>query len=130
MPLLHHATEEILVLAAVPEAKKKEELDKLREEIERTAVVMREEERRKKEGDFEHKRLDLKRRFEESQASLQKKDQEMTGKIIEGLQKIIKDIGDRDGYTLVLELSASPVLYYKSGDDITSEVLKIYDGGS
>jgi outer membrane protein len=109
---------------------KKEELDSLKSELERKGVVMRDEERRKLEGDFEHKRLDLKRRFEDSQAELQKKDAELTGKIIQDLQQIIKEIGDRDGYSLILELGSSPVLYYKKSADITDEVLSTYNSRS
>jgi outer membrane protein len=107
---------------------KKEELDRLKEELERKGMVMRDEERRKLETEFEQKRLDLKRRFEDSQAELQKKDQELTGKIIQDLQTIIKEIGDRDGYTLIMELGTSPVLYYKKSADITDQVLSAYNG--
>lgn len=106
---------------------KKEELDRLKEELERKGMVMRDEERKKLEDEFEQKRLDLKRRFEDSQAELQKKDQELTGKIIQDLQGIIKEIGDRDGYTLILELGTSPVLYYKKSADITDEILSVYN---
>lgn len=106
---------------------KKEELDRLKEELERKGMVMRDEERKKLEDEFEQKRLDLKRRFEDSQAELQKKDQELTGKIIQDLQAIIKEIGDRDGYTLILELGTSPVLYYKKSADITDEILSVYN---
>lgn len=106
---------------------KKEELEKMKEDLERRAVVMREEERRKKADEFERKRLDLKLDFEDSQAELQKKDQELTGTIVASLQKIIKDIGDKRGYTLILELGSSPVLYYKTSDDITEEVLTTFD---
>ncbi len=106
---------------------KKEELEKMKEDLERRAVVMREEERRKLADEFERKRLDLKLDFEDSQAELQTKDQELTGTIVASLQAIIKDIGDKQGYTLVLELGSSPVLYFKSSDDITDEVLKSFD---
>ena len=84
--------------------------------------------RKKLETEFESKRLDLKRRFEDSQAELQKKDQELTGKIIQELQGIIKEVGDRDGYTLILELGSSPVLYFKKSSDITDDVLAVYNG--
>ncbi len=106
---------------------KKTELEKMKEDLERRAVVMREEERRKLADDFERKRLDLKLDFEDSQAELQKKDQELTGTIVAKLQEIIKEIGDNRGYTLILELGSSPVLYYKTSDDITAEVLKAFD---
>ncbi len=106
---------------------KKTELEKMKEDLERRAVVMREEERRKLADDFERKRLDLKLDFEDSQAELQKKDQELTGTIVAKLQAIIKEIGDKRGYTLILELGSSSVLYFKTSDDITEEVLKAFD---
>ncbi|MDG2303780.1 MAG: OmpH family outer membrane protein [Candidatus Binatia bacterium] len=109
---------------------KKTELEKMKEDLERRAVVMREEERRKLADEFERKRLDLKLDFEDSQAELQKKDQELTGTIVTSLQAIIKEIGDSKGYTLILELGSSPVLYFKSSDDITAEVLKKFDARS
>ena len=107
---------------------KKEELDRLKEELESKGTVMADDRRRKLETEFEQKRLDLKRRFEDSQAELQKKDQELTGRIIQDLQGIIKEVGDRDGFTLILELGSSPVLYFKKSADITDEVLSVYNG--
>lgn len=106
---------------------KKEELDKLKSDLETKGTVMADAQRKKLENEFEQKRLDLKRRFEDSQAELQKKDQELTGKIIQDLQGIIKEVGDRDGYTLILELGSSPVLYYKKSSDITDDVLSVYN---
>ncbi len=106
---------------------KKDELEKMKEDLERRAVVMREEERRKLADDFERKRLDLKLDFEDSQAELQKKDQQLTGTIVSKLQEIIKEIGDSRGYTLILELGSSSVLYFKTTDDITDEVLTKFD---
>ena len=108
----------------------KEELDRMKEDLERKASVMREEERRKLQTDFEHKRLDLKRKFEDSQAELQKKDSELTGEIIEGLQKVINQVGERESYTLVLELSSSGVLYHSKAIDITDQVLAAYNSQS
>lgn len=106
---------------------KKEELDRLKSDLETKGTVMADGQRKKLETEFEQKRLDLKRRFEDSQAELQKKDQELTGRIIQDLQGIIKEVGDRDGYTLILELGSSPVLYYKKSSDITDDVLSVYN---
>jgi outer membrane protein len=109
---------------------KKDELEKMKQDLERRAVVMREEERRRLADNFERKRLDLKLEFEDSQSALQKKDQELTGAIVGRLQEIIKEIGDKKGYTLILELGSASVLYYKTSDDITDEVLKAFDARS
>jgi outer membrane protein len=105
----------------------KEELDRLKEDLERKAVVMREDERRKLTTDFEKKRLDLKSKFEEAQGELQRKDQELTGEIIEGLTQVIKQIAEGESYTLILELSSSGVLYHANSIDITEQVLATYN---
>jgi outer membrane protein len=106
---------------------KKDELDKLKDELDRKAVVMRDDERKRLEDDFQRKRLDLKRQFEDSQAALQKKDNELTGQIIQELQEIIRQIGDRDRYTLILEISSAPVLYTDKSSDLTDQVLTAYN---
>ncbi len=108
----------------------KEELDRMRDQLQKKSAVMREEERRKLETDFEHKRLDLKRRFEDSQAELQRKDAELSTDIIGTLQKIIRKIGEEKGYTVILELNSSAVLYFQSSDDVTPEVITAYDAQS
>ena len=108
---------------------KKTELEKMKEDLERRAVVMKEEERRKLADEFERKRLDLKLQFEEAQLELQKKDQELTGAIVRRLQEVISQVGDEKGYTLILELGTA-VLYFKSSDNITDEVLKAFDATS
>ncbi|HZR83070.1 MAG TPA: OmpH family outer membrane protein [Candidatus Binatia bacterium] len=105
----------------------KEELDRLKEELERKAVVMRDDERRKLSTDFEKKRLDLKSKFEEAQGELQRKDQELTGQIIEGLTQVIKQIAENENYTLVLETSSSGVLYHANSIDLTEQVLSTYN---
>ena len=108
----------------------KEELDRMRDDLQKKGAVMREEERRKLETEFEHKRLDLKRRFEDSQAELQRKDAELSTEIIGTLQGIIGKIGKARGYTVILELNSSAVLYYQKSDDITAEVITAYDAQS
>lgn len=105
----------------------KKELDRIKQELERKAVVMRPEERRKLEGDFEHKQLDLKRKYEDSQAELQQKDAELTGKILRGLQEVVQKLGKERGYDLILSLGSGSVLFYRKDDDLTDEVMRIFD---
>ncbi len=108
----------------------KEELDRMKEDLERKAAVMRDEERRKLATDFEKKRLDLKSKFEEAQGELQKKDQELTGQIIDGLTQVIKQIAESEQYTMVIELSSSGVLYHANSIDLTEQVLAAFNAKS
>lgn len=105
----------------------KDRLDRLKEEIEKQSVVLKDEERRAKEEEFERKRRDLRRKLEDSDAELRKKDSELTSDILRQLAVVIQEIGERDGYTLVLENSSSSVLYGSKAIDMTDEVIRRFD---
>jgi outer membrane protein len=77
--------------------------------------------------DFERRRRDLRRKLEDSDAELRKKDQELTGSILKELAVVIQEIGERDGYTVILENSSSSVLYGSKSIDITDSVIKAFD---
>ena len=85
---------------------------------------MKEEERANLEDDYRKKLRDFERNYKDSQADLQKKDNELTGAIIKDLQEVIRDYGEREGYTLILEATSSAVLYGTKSADLTDEVMK------
>ena len=106
----------------------KDELDRLKSELEAKQAVLQDEERRKLGTEYEKKRLDLKGKFEEAQGELAKKDQELTGDIIRGLQATIKQIAEVEGYTLVLETNSAGVVYHVPSIDLTDRVLAAFNG--
>jgi outer membrane protein len=105
----------------------KDRLDRLKEDLDKKSVVLKEEERKTMAEDFERKRRDLRRKLEDSDAELRKKDSELTGDILKDLAVVIQQIGERDGYTVILENSSSSVLYGSKSIDLTDEVIKTYD---
>jgi outer membrane protein len=109
---------------------KKDEVVKLEENLKRRAVVMREEERRKGAEEFERKRFELSLKVKESESQLQAKYEESVGKLVQALHKVVLDVAKQQGYTLILDPSAGPVLYFQKSDDLTEEVLKRFDGKS
>ena len=106
----------------------KDELDRLKSELEAKQAVLKDEERRKLGTEYEKKRLDLKGKFEEAQGELAKKDQELTGDIIRGLQATIKQIAEVEGYTLVLETNSAGVVYHVPSIDLADRVLAAFNG--
>jgi len=105
------------------------ELKSLREEIEKQGVVLSETAKKEREAAY-NQRLDaFKGRFKESQQSLQRKDQELTRKVLKGLQGIISDLGGSGGYTLIVEKQEAGVIYMSQASDITDEVIRRYDLG-
>lgn len=107
--------------------KQKDDIDSLKEQLEKKSLVMKEEERGNLEEDYRKKLRDFERSYKDSQADLQKRDNELTGAIIKDLQEIIRDYGDREGYTLILEATSSSVLYGSKNVDLTDEIIRQYN---
>ena len=77
--------------------RQKDEIDSLKDQLEKKSVVMKEEERANLEDEYRRKLRDFERNYKDSQADLQKKDNELTGAIIKDLQEIIREYGEREG---------------------------------
>jgi outer membrane protein len=107
--------------------KQKDEIEGLKEQLEKKSVVMKEQERGNLEEDYRKKLRDFERNYKDSQADLQQKDNELTGGIIKELQEVIRDYGARDNYTLILESTSSAVLYGAKGADLTDDIIREYN---
>ena len=105
----------------------KDALDRLKEDLDKKSTVLSDDQKKNKMEDFERRRRDLRRKLEDSDAELRKKDQELTGSILKDLAVVIQEIGEREGYTLILENSSSSVLYGSKSIDITDSVIKAFD---
>jgi outer membrane protein len=105
----------------------KDSLDRLKEDLDKKSAVLNDDQLKTKMEDFERRRRDLRRKLEDSDAELRKKDQELTGSILKDLAVVIQEIGEREGYTVILENSSSSVLYGSKSIDITESVIKAFD---
>ena len=108
--------------------RQKDDIDSLKEQLEKKSVVMKEEERANLEDEYRRKLRDFERNYTDSQTELQKKDNELTGAIIKDLHEVIRDYGEREGYTLILEATSSAVLYGNKSADLTEDIMKLYNG--
>ena len=107
--------------------RQKDEIDSLKDQLEKKSVMMKEDQRANLEDEYRRKLRDFERNYKDSQADLQKKDNELTGAIIKDLQEVIRDYGEREGYTLILEATSSAVLYGAKSADLTDDVMKLYN---
>jgi len=109
--------------------KQKDDIDNLKEQLEKKSLVMKEEERGNLEENYRKRLRDFERNYKDSQADLEKKDNELTGAIIRDLQEVIRGYGEREGYTLILESGSSPVLYSAKNADLTEAIIREYNSG-
>jgi outer membrane protein len=107
--------------------REKDQLDRMKDDLDKKSVVLKDDQRKNMADDFERRRRDLRRKLEDSDAELRKKDQELTGSILKDLAVVIQQMGEREGYTVILENSSSSVLYGAKTIDMTDAVIKAFD---
>lgn len=107
--------------------KQKDQLDSLKDRLEKKALVMKEDERREMEKDYQRKLRDFERNYKDSQGELQLKDNELTRDLLQELQAVIAEYGKKGNYTVILELSSSSVLYGDPKVDLTDQIIAAYN---
>ncbi|MGQ9647494.1 MAG: OmpH family outer membrane protein [Thermodesulfobacteriota bacterium] len=108
-------------------AEKQKELQTLKESLDKQAPMMKPEARAAKEKEFQTKVRDYQRWLEDNQKEIQQRGMELEQTILQGVRKVIKKIGEEEGYTLVLEMNENIVLYSSKTIDFTDRVIKTYD---
>jgi len=79
--------------------RQREDLDRLRGDYDKKAVVLKEEERRNLEKDLENRSLEFKRKYEDFQRDLKRTDSELTAGIVDELYGLVRDYGEKHGYS-------------------------------
>ncbi|MEZ4485539.1 MAG: OmpH family outer membrane protein [Syntrophotaleaceae bacterium] len=105
---------------------RQQSLTSLKEELEKKKLMLSDDAKAEKEREFLQQQKDLQRFVKDGQDELQREGQRLTNSVIEGLVKVIKDLGDKEGYTLVLERS-NGVLYADDAIDVTDKVVAAYN---
>lgn len=105
--------------------KQQEEVKGLKDELDTKGLLMKPDERRNLEEEYNRKLRDFERAYNDSKQDLQHEDSEITGRIVRDLAVVVGQIGQRDGYTMVMEKSG--LLWAAPGVDITDQVIRIYD---
>ena len=106
---------------------RQKELKKLKDELEKQALLLSDEARGAKERDYQQKLKEFQRYTKDIQDELQQQDADFTRQILEDLFKVIKGIGEKEGYTMIFEQSESSLLYADDKIDLTDKVIKVYD---
>jgi outer membrane protein len=113
--------------------KKQKSLDQMQKtlkakqaEFEKRKAMMKEDVRNAKIEEMQRDFLELQQTYGRLQKELMEEEAKLTQKIGGRVTKIVEKIGDRDSYVMVLNIGDT-VLYYKRHQDITDEVVKMYN---
>ena len=103
-----------------------EEVDALRAEIEKKSSVWSQEVREEKERDYQKRVREMQLKSEDAQFELQQLEKQVMSPVLNELQKVIKEVGEKNGYALILD-SRAGLLYVDSSLDISDIVQKELD---
>ena len=90
---------------------KRQELEKLRDEMEKKGPLLTPDARREKQEQFERKRRDAARMADDFQKELEKKEQVLLQKVLQELSGVIERVAKEKNYYLVVEKRGAAVLY-------------------
>jgi len=105
--------------------KEKQELERLKSELDKKGPLLKEDERRNLEGDLQRRYVNYQRTMTDQQQELRQREGEMTGDILKELEKIVNEVGKAEKFTLILE--RSQILYSDQAIDITTKVIDLYN---
>jgi outer membrane protein len=105
--------------------KEKNELERLKADLDKKGPLMKEEERRNLEGDLQRRYVNYQRTMTDQQQELRQREGALTGDILKELEKIVNEIGKSDKFTLILE--RNQILYSDQGIDVTNKVIEVFN---
>jgi outer membrane protein len=63
----------------------------------------------------------------DSKEELELKDQELSRRLIPEILKVVNDIGEKEGYIMILDVNTQGLAYHSRENDITDKVIKKFD---
>ena len=104
---------------------RKQEIDKLKETLEREALVMSKEAREEREREIRIKINDIKSLKKKYEQDLKTIEGEVVKQIQSDMGTIVEELGKKEGYLLIITSQA--VLYAPATIDITDQLIQLYN---
>jgi len=105
--------------------KERQDLERLRNDLDKKGPLLKEEERRNLEMDFQKRSVTLQRTMGDLQQELQLKEREMMQDILKDLEGVVNDLGKAEKFTLILD--RSQILFSDQSVDITNKVIETFN---
>jgi outer membrane protein len=109
--------------------KRQGELKALKEDIERNIELWSQETKQRRLEEYQKAFVDLQQQYVEYQRELAEREGEATQEIVARMERILRRIGQSDGYTLILERNEAGVMWVPTNLDVTDDVIQRYNAG-
>lgn len=111
--------------AAIQE--KEAELKKLKDDLEKQRPLLKEDAMKEKELAYQKKFRDYQIMVKDSNEELQAKDQDLSKKMIPEILKLVQSIGEKEKYSMIVDISAIPLAYYAKENELTKRVIEEFN---
>jgi outer membrane protein len=105
--------------------KERQDLERLKSDLDKKGPLLKEEERRSMEADLQKRSVILQRSMNDYQQDLRQKESEIMSEILKEVEQIVNEVGKAEKFTLIFE--RSQIIYSDQGIDITSKVIETYN---
>jgi outer membrane protein len=102
---------------------KENELKKLKDELEKQRPVLNENAMKAKELDYQKRFRDYQLLVKDANEELQAKRQDILKIMVPEIMSVIKMIGEKEQYTMIVDISSVPLAYFDKQQDITKRVI-------
>ncbi|MBN1475005.1 MAG: OmpH family outer membrane protein [Syntrophaceae bacterium] len=99
------------------------ELKSMKDDLDKKSSVMTASARSEKESAYQKKLRSYQILVNDSNEELRKKDQEVFQKLMPDIMKIVHSIGEKEKYTLIVDVATMPVPYFDKSKDISKKVV-------
>ncbi|MEN6464574.1 MAG: OmpH family outer membrane protein [Syntrophaceae bacterium] len=106
---------------------KETELKKMKEEIDKQRTTLKEAALKKKEAEFEKKLRDFQVAANDFNNDLRQREQEIFRKMIPEIMKIVKSMGEKGKYTMIVDPLVSQLPYHAADQDLTKKVIEEFN---
>lgn len=105
--------------------REQEDVEGLKRQLEQKGALMQPDQRQNLEDDYAKKLRQFQDDYKNSRDELQQRDNEVTGAIVRDLATVVRQLGEKNGYTMVMEKGS--LLWAIPSIDITDQVIRAYD---
>ena len=106
---------------------KKAEFDKLQADVEKQAVVMSDAAKKDKAAELDRRARELQGLFMQLQKDLSDREREVTRGIFDRMAAIVRELAEKEGFSIVLERNDAGVVFAPPSIDLTNELVRTYN---
>jgi outer membrane protein len=100
---------------------------KLDEELKKQSMMLSLDAQEDKKRELEKKQRQFKFMYDEFSQEMKDTEMEAIKKVMKELEKVVEKIGEKEGYTIILERRTLGLLYFNNTIDLTDRVTDAYD---